>query len=59
MKRRGPKKPAGEMTTDEAAERIFGRRVMRRVGKELEEPQVPKKPKKSGKRSTIKEKDTG
>ena len=47
MTRRGPKKPAREMTTEEAAERLFGKRVIRKVQQELEEPKLPEKPAKS------------
>ena len=54
MSKKGPKKPAREMTTQEAAERLLGKRVIRKVHKELEDPEPAEKPKKSRKKSATK-----
>ncbi len=51
-KQRGPKKPPREMTDDEAAERLFGKRVIRKVRKELDDPKEPEKPAREKKNST-------
>lgn len=42
-KHRGPKKPAVELTNEEAAERLFGKRVVRKVDRELAEAEKPVK----------------
>jgi len=57
MARKGPKKPAREMTTQEAAERLFGKRVITRVQQELEKLEHPVKPDKSVRVPSIKDKD--
>ena len=57
----GRKKPRPEMTTDELAKSLFGKPVVDRIAKEIEQepkPQVPVKPKKSEKPSVIKGKHT-
>jgi hypothetical protein len=56
MAKRGPKKPAREMTTQEAAERLFGERVIREVERELEETQPTEKPTKPRRPSSIEKK---
>jgi hypothetical protein len=56
--KRGPKKPAREMTTEEAAERLFGKRVKRLVDRELDFTQVPEKKEKSEKKPSTKREDT-
>ena len=53
---RGKRKPAREMTTEEMAERLFGKRVVRKVEKELEVTQPTENTSKSRKKSIIKKK---
>lgn len=57
MGRRGPKKPAREMTTEEAAERLFGKRVMRRVQQELEELEGSETPEELDDQESIEDED--
>jgi hypothetical protein len=56
MAKKKPKKPARDLTNEEAAEWVFGKRVVRRVRKELEDEQTTEKPRKSLKKSATKSK---
>ena len=58
MAKKGQKKPAREMTSTEAAERLFGKRVVKRVEKELEGTQPFETPTKSLKKRAIKKQDS-
>jgi len=49
--KRGPRKPPREMTNDEAAERLFGKRAIRKVKQELDDPKKPGKGLKEKKKS--------
>lgn len=58
MSRKGAKKPAREMTTEEAAERLFGKRVVKKVRKELEPSEPIEKSKKNRSSRSINKKDS-
>jgi hypothetical protein len=56
--KRGPKKPAREMTNEEAAERLFGKRIIKKVRKELGSSEPTEKKEKSCEKASTKKKDT-
>ena len=57
-RKRGPQKPAREMTDREAAERLFGKRVIRKVDRELEEAQATENAEESEEEPDIEGEDT-